>query len=218
MRLRLPALLSLSLLLVASPRVPLHGQATDSVAPKPAGSVGQAAHSRLKQKQRQRYDPYFKKYSKRFFGVGFDWRLFKAQGMAESELNPNARSFVGARGIMQLMPSTYQAIQTARPEFKAINDPEWNIAAGIMHDNYLWSLWQKGIDGDDRYAFMFASYNAGEGTIGRARRAALAAQLDSARWVSIEQVAPSVQRWRYRETLGYVHKIRNNYDTLRAQP
>src|SRR6185369_9269115 len=101
MRLRLPALLSLSLLLVASPRVPLHGQATDSVAPKPAGSVGQAAHSRLKQKQRQRYDPYFKKYSKRFFGVGFDWRLFKAQGMAESELNPNARSFVGARGIMQ---------------------------------------------------------------------------------------------------------------------
>ena len=26
-----------------------------------------------------RYDSYFKKYAKRYFGVGFDWKLFKAQ-------------------------------------------------------------------------------------------------------------------------------------------
>ena len=192
---------------------------TDSVPPPRAkGKLDRMASARLKEKQQQRYDPYFRKYSKRFFGIGFDWRLFKAQGMAESELNPNARSYVGARGIMQLMPTTYSAIQSARPEFQAINDPQWNIAAGIMHDRYLWTLWQKGIQDDDRYHFMFASYNAGEGTIGRARRTAAAAQLDSARWTSIEQVAPSVQRWRYRETLGYVRKIQTNYDTLRARP
>ena len=208
----------LGLLLAVSVSSSSAAQATDSTPPRLARGVERAAHARLKQKQQQRYDPYFKKYSKRFFGPAFDWRLFKAQGMAESELNPNARSYVGARGIMQLMPSTYAAIQSARPEFKAINDPQWNIAAGIMHDSYLWSLWQKGIDGDDRSAFMFASYNAGEGTIGRARRVASAAQLDSARWQSIEQIAPTVQRWRYRETLGYVRKIRTNYDTLRVQP
>jgi len=215
---RLAVLSGLAALAIAMPAARVSAQAADSAPLRPSRKLERVAQQRLQQKQQQRYDPYFRKYSKRFFGVGFDWRHFKAQGMAESDLNPNARSYVGARGVMQLMPSTYKAIQTARPEFKAINDPEWNIAAGIMHDSYLWSLWQKGIDGDDRYAFMFASYNAGEGTIGRARRVASAAQLDSARWVSIEQVAPSVQRWRYRETLGYVRRIRTNYDTLRTQP
>ena len=39
-----------------------------------------------------RYDPTFRKYSKRFFGVGFDWRIFKAQGMTESRLDPDAKA------------------------------------------------------------------------------------------------------------------------------
>ena len=34
--------------------------------------------------------------------------------------------------------------------------------------------------------------------------------------LSIEQVAPTVPRWRYRETLGYVRKIDGNYERLRA--
>jgi membrane-bound lytic murein transglycosylase F len=136
--------------------------------------------------------------------------------MAESELNPQAKSWVGARGIMQLMPSTFAAIQTKRPEFNSIDDPEWNIAAGIMHDRYLWRLWQRGVGEPERRSFMFASYNAGEGTIARACGVARASQLDSARWESIEQVAPKVQRWRYRETLGYVRKIESNYTRLRT--
>jgi membrane-bound lytic murein transglycosylase F len=53
-----------------------------------------------------RYDDTFRKAAKRSFGPAFDWRVFKAQGMAESNLDPLARSRVGARGLMQLMPST----------------------------------------------------------------------------------------------------------------
>ena len=34
----------------------------------------------------KKYDPYFSKYSKRYFGPGFDWRHFKAQAVAESRL------------------------------------------------------------------------------------------------------------------------------------
>ena len=45
------------------------------------------------QRDADRYDQTFRKYSKRYFGVGFDWRVFKAQAMAESEMNPNAKSF-----------------------------------------------------------------------------------------------------------------------------
>ena len=162
-----------------------------------------------------RYDATFRRYSKRFFGVGFDWRYFKAQGMAESDLNPQARSHVGARGVMQLMPSTYREIATNRPDFTSIDDPEWNIAAGILHDRDLWRLWTPVVPDSERPNFMFASYNAGEGTIARAVAAAQLQKLDHARWPSIELVAPTVPRWRYRETIGYVHKIGSNYNALR---
>lgn len=185
----------------------------------PLGSAGaqlSPAESRTSARANSRYDATFRRYSKRYFGAGFDWVLFKAQAMAESELNPNARSWVGARGLMQLMPSTFQAIQSKRPEFTSIDDPEWNIAAGIMHDRYLWRLWERDAGADHRASFMFGSYNAGEGTIGRAVTTARASQLDATQWQNIEQVAPSVPRWRYRETLGYVRKIDGNLAGLRG--
>ena len=185
-------------------------------APPALSALDRATAARNAKRDNVRYDAFFRKYSKRYFGVGFDWQLFKAQGMAESELNAAARSYVGARGVMQLMPSTYQEIQSKRPEFQSIDDPEWNIAAGIMHDRYLWRLWEPVVPDSERPKFMFGSYNAGEGTITRATAAAHAKQLDESRWPNIELVAPEVPRWRYRETLGYVKKIDENYGTLRA--
>ena len=164
------------------------------------------------------YDDYFRKYSKRFFGPGFDWQYFKAQALAESGLDPTARSPVGARGLMQLMPGTYSLIKSNRPELGAIDDPEWNIAAGIMHSRGLWHRWKEHPTTDERLRFMFGSYNAGEGPILRARGLAHREQLDHLAWSSIEQVAPKVQRWRYRETLPYVRRIEDNHRRLSEQP
>lgn len=163
-----------------------------------------------------RYDPIFRKYSKRYFSVAFDWRYFKAQAMAESDLVPTARSRVGARGLMQLMPSTYQAIASSRSHFTSIDDPEWNIAAGILHDRDLWTMWSRSVPDSVRHPFMFATYNAGEGPITRAAAVARAKKLDHARWGSIEQVAPEIPRWRYQETLGYVRKVGSNYEVLKS--
>ena len=179
-------------------------------------AVSHTADARAAARSTSRFDALFKKYSKRSFGIDFDWRYFKAQAIAESELKPSARSVVGARGLMQLMPSTFSAIQSKRPEFTSIDDPEWNIAAGIMHDRYLWKLWTTDISEEERPAFMFGSYNAGEGTIGRATALARQQQLNQASWRSIETIAPTVPRWRYRETLGYVRKIDTTYKTLRS--
>jgi len=176
-----------------------------------------AAARRAVAKAGERYDPLFKKYGKRYFGVGFDWRRLKAQAMAESELNAGAVSRVGARGLRHLMPSTFNGIQTKRPEFNSIDDLEWNIAAGVMHDRYLWKLWTPDVPEDHRLDFMYASYNAGEGTISRAMAMARARKLEHTRWPVIEEVAPVVPRWRYRETLGYVRKISLNYDLLRGK-
>ena len=195
------------------PRV-ASAQETTSKLLRAKHALERAATERQTKRATDRFDPIFRKYTKRYFGVGTDWRWFKAQGMAESDLTPGARSRVGARGIMQLMPSTYGQIRTALPSFGAIDNPEWNIAAGILHDRDLWTLWKPDVDESERWHFVFAGYNAGEGTIMRARKAAFAAKLDNRTWPSIERVAPKVERWRYAETLDYVRRIRANKDSL----
>jgi membrane-bound lytic murein transglycosylase MltF len=163
------------------------------------------------QRPSEQYDPTFRKYSKRFFGVAFDWRLFKAQGITESNLNPDARSWVGARGIMQLMPSTFHEIQSRNPAFATIDDIERNIAAGIYYDRRLWLQWRRdSVDSEDHRHFMFASYNAGRIAILRAQDIAKKRTLDPRLWSSIEVVAPVVPGWRHRETLSYVRRISEN--------
>jgi membrane-bound lytic murein transglycosylase F len=163
------------------------------------------------QQSTERYDDTFRKYSKRYFGVGFDWRLFKAQGMTESNLDSAATSWAGARGVMQLMPSTFAQISSRHPEWDAIDRVEWNIAAGISHGRSLWRLWRDSVDLEDHSVFMFASYNAGRGTILRAQETARLRDLDPRRWSSVEVVAAEVRRWRHQETLNYVRRIEANF-------
>lgn len=158
----------------------------------------------------QRYDDTFRKYSKRYFGPGFDWRLFKAQGMAESNLDPTATSWVGARGVMQLMPSTFSQIRSRQPELHSIDSPDMNIGAGIMYDRALWTLWEADSIVAGREAFMLASYNAGRRTILNAQQVARRDSLSGRDWAHIARVAPKVPRWRSSETLGYIARIEAN--------
>jgi membrane-bound lytic murein transglycosylase MltF len=161
-----------------------------------------------------RYDNIFKKYAKRYFGPAFDWRMFKAQSMTESNLNPNAMSWVGARGLMQLMPSTYEEIRSKNPQLGVINDPEWNVAAGVYYNRQLWQQWKSGVVQSDREHFMFGSYNAGRGTILRAQKVAIDKSLDGQIWTSIKNVAPDVPGWRHQETLSYVQRIQFSIERM----
>ena len=161
-----------------------------------------------------RYDDTFRKAAKRSFGPAFDWRLFKAQGMAESNLEPLARSRVGARGLMQLMPSTYREIASENADLDLIDNPELNIEAGIVYDRRLWLRWENDSIAEDRLQFMFASYNAGRATLLSAQRRARQRKLDPRQWRNIEKIAASVPRWRHAETLDYVRKINVNITRL----
>ncbi len=187
-----------------------------SDAPGISERLGAAARARVLARITNKYDPWFKKYTKRYFGPTGDWRLFKAQGVAESELNPRAVSRVGARGLMQLMPATFGAVAANRPWMTSIDSPEANIAAGLLHDRDLWVLWTSRVDDVERPRFTFASYNAGEGTIFRAVGVAKASNLDATHWGNIAQVASKVRNWRHEETLGYVEKIEGTYSVLRS--
>lgn len=125
-----------------------------------------------------------------------------------------ARSRDGARGIMQLMPSTMEAIQSSAPDLVSIDVPELNIAAGIRHDRALWNIWERAATPHDRRRFMFASYNAGSRTIARAQRVARRHRLDPMRWDSIRRIAWRVWRWRQVQTMHYLHKIDRYLDRL----
>ena len=172
-------------------------------APVESSPTGYSRYNRFTQ-----YDGYFSKYSKRYFGVGFDWRYFKAQAVAESNLRDDARSAVGATGVMQIMPATFEEIRQKNPTIKgALEHPQWNIAAGIWYDRQNFVAWTADRPFDDRLKFMFGSYNAGRGNILRAQRFALQDGLNGTLWASIEQRLPSVTGSRSRETVAYVSRI-----------
>jgi membrane-bound lytic murein transglycosylase F len=163
-----------------------------------------------------KYDRHFKKYSKRFFGVGFRWQLFKAQAVAESHLDPDARSAVGAAGIMQIMPSTFEEIQRKNPAIKGTQlHPRWSIAAGIYYDRTLWNVWKAERPFSDRVRFMFGSYNTGKGNILKAQKIAEQQGLNPNLWLSIRSSLPVVTGSRSKETLRYVEKIERIEEVLK---
>lgn len=149
------------------------------------------------------FDGLFRKYTKHYFGPHINWRWFKAQGIAESGLNSTARSHVGAVGLMQLMPSTYDEIRRAIPYLADIRDARWNIAAAIYYDRKLYRKWRdkRGLQTQDRLAFAFGSYNAGYGNILRAYKRADRRHDVIKTWSQVAPYAP-------RETRGYVSRIR----------
>ena len=130
------------------------------------------SHKHVKHKYwTSKYDRHFKKNTKHYFGPGVDWHWFKAQGIAESGLNPKAKSTVGAIGIMQIMPSTYKEILLKKPNLGKIEEPRWNIAAAIYYNRQLYKRWKKkDISVDERMNFTFASYNAGFNRVLKARK------------------------------------------------
>lgn len=145
-----------------------------------------------------KYDRYFKKYTKRYFGPHFNWKWFKAQAIAESGLKPKIKSHVGARGLMQIMPATYAEIRSKNRQFLNIEEPQWNIAAGIYYNRGLYRKWRlPALSNLQRLFLTFASYNAGYGRILKAKRRAGG---DIRSWKDIEPYAPT-------ETRNYVKRI-----------
>ena len=155
------------------------------------------------------YDRLFSKQTKRNFGPAFNWHHFKAQAIAESGLKKDAKSYVGAMGLMQIMPATYAEITKRNRHIKgSANTPKWNIAAGIYYNRSIWNLFKAKRPFQDRLDFTFGAYNAGKGNIIQAQKRANRSGLNPNLWDSIEQTLPSVTGKHSKETLGYVTKIK----------
>ena len=162
------------------------------------------------------YDKLVRKYSDRY---GFDWRLVTAQMYQESRFNPKAKSPVGARGLMQLMPRTAKAMGV-----KNTADPASNIRGGVKYLDWLRDRFSDELPISERLWFTLAAYNAGAGHVHDARRLARQLGLDPNRWFDHTEKAMLLlskkkyaRKARYgyvngREPVNYVRDIRQRFE------
>lgn len=157
---------------------------------------------------RTRYETvvaFFRKYGAQY---NLDWMLMAAQGYQESRLDQNAKSPVGAIGVMQVMPATGKELAVGD-----ITKTEPNIHAGVkfvrtMIDKYYAN---EPMDDVNKMLFAFAAYNAGPGRLRQLRRETATRGLNANVWFNnVERVASERIG---RETVTYVSNIYKYYVT-----
>jgi membrane-bound lytic murein transglycosylase MltF len=127
----------------------------------------------------KRFETTIKQFEKYGAKYNFDPLMLAAQGYQESRLRQDARSHVGAIGVMQIMPATGKELRVGD-----IARLEPNIHGGAKYMYQLMTRYfpDANFSHDDRSLFAFASYNAGPGNIARMRKIAIKRGLDGDRW------------------------------------
>ena len=143
------------------------------------------------------FEEYVTKYSNEF---DVPEALVYAVIRAESSFDPNARSGVGAIGLMQLMPDTLDWLSRLLDEEAPtgdIADPETNIKYGTFYLRHLY-------DRFDNWETALAAYNAGHGRV--------------ANWLKNSEYSDdgiSLKVIPIEETRNYVNKVTGNYNTYK---
>jgi membrane-bound lytic murein transglycosylase MltF len=149
----------------------------------------------------------FEKYGAKY---NFDPLMLAAQGYQESRLDQQARSRVGAVGVMQIMPTTGAEMRVGD-----IHVIEPNIHAGTKYMDQLMTRYfpdAKFSEGN-RPLFAFASYNAGPGNIAKMRARAKTRGLDPDKWFNNVEIV--VAQGIGTETTTYVRNIYKYYVAYR---
>lgn len=168
------------------------------------------------------YDRYFQMYAPM---ARIDWRLMAAQCYQESCFDPNAKSWAGACGLMQIMPVTADHLGLPRSE---MFNPEQNIAASARYLQELGNHYRD-VPVSERVFYQLASYNGGFFHIRDAMALARKNGRNPYRWDDVAEYVlklsdaayyrdPVVKHGYMRgtETVGYVRRIRNRWMQYRG--
>jgi membrane-bound lytic murein transglycosylase MltF len=145
----------------------------------------------------------FQRYGSQY---NMDYLLMMAQGYQESTLDQNAKSQVGAVGVMQLMPATGDQMKVGD-----IHQKEANIHAGVKYIRFMVDKYfaNEPMDDTNKILFAFAAYNAGPGRIHSLRVEAANKGLNPNVWIdNVELVAAARIGM---ETVTYVANIYKYY-------
>ncbi|HSB70997.1 MAG TPA: transporter substrate-binding domain-containing protein [Candidatus Methylomirabilis sp.] len=151
----------------------------------------------------ERLVQFFQTYGDRY---DMDYLLMIAQGYQESQLNQEAKSPVGAIGVMQVMPATGKELAVGD-----ITQIEPNIHAGVKYMRFMMDQFyaNEPMDRLNKGLFTFASYNAGPGRMQQLRRLAAKRGLEPNVWFNnVERIAAEKIG---RETVTYVSNIYKYY-------
>ena len=169
------------------------------------------------------YDHVFKQYAQE---IGWDWRLLAAIAFSESGFDPNATSWMGARGLMQVMPKTARSFGAKEED---LGNPEVSIRVASKILKELDGIMRSRTGPEDRIKFVLAAYNAGSGHVTDAIALARKYELDPRVWSeNVEQAMlwkmdPEYYNdsvctngyCRGTEPVDYVIKVLNCYDNYK---
>lgn len=172
-----------------------------------------------------KYDALFQKYAP---VARWDWRLMAAQCYQESCFDPQARSWAGARGLMQIMPKT--AAHLGLP-MEQIHEPEANISAAARYLQQLMQTFGDIPNVNERQNFVLAAYNGGAGHVRDAMALARKHGADTRTWGSVSRYLALLSNPEYyrdpvvkngymrsSETIDYVERIRSRYSQYGGVP
>ena len=171
------------------------------------------------------YDPLFKKYAPM---ARWDWRLMAAQCYQESCFDPEARSWAGARGLMQIMPGTAAHLGLSMSD---IHNPEQNVKAAARYLSELNGYFRNIPSASERQLFVLASYNGGYFHVQDAMALARKNGKSPHRWRDVAYYILALEKPQYyndpvvkhgymrgSETVDYVDRIRQRYAQYRGVP
>jgi len=162
------------------------------------------------------WDDLLKKYGKRY---DHDWRMLASQMYQESRFDPDAKSWVGAVGLMQIMPGTAAELKVGD-----VRKPEPSIHGGAKYMRKQIDRLNKRIAFRDQFHFALAAYNAGYGHVLDARRIAEEKGWDPLQWFNhvekgmlllAKPAYASKARYGYcrgAEPVQYIRKIQERYN------
>ncbi len=125
----------------------------------------------------------------------------------ESEFDPKANSYAGAKGMMQLMTYTAKLVakqmKVGYSKSKLTSDPEYNIKLGTYYFNSLLNEYR------EVYPFAIAAYNAGPKRVKYWRKIngdPSKGQIDYVNWIELIK---------FKETRNYVQRVIENANVYR---
>lgn len=177
-----------------------------------------ASHKANRVRPGEALSPYDATVQQEALKYGLDWRLVTSQMYQESRFNPNARSFAGAQGLLQVMPRTGRQFG-----YSNLTDPDTGLEAGMAYMDWLEQRFPARLDLGEKLYFTLAAYNAGHGHVEDARRLAEQLGKDPDRWFdNVEDAMLLLAKPEYArqarygyvrgsEPVKYVRQIKNRY-------
>ena len=153
--------------------------------------------------------------------AGIDWKMVVSIAAQESRFDPDAKSWAGAVGLLQI---NHRFSKYSEDE---LLDPEVNIKEAIRilteHLNHY-----KYLDEENKWALVLATYNAGVGHVSDARRIVMDSYKDPNNWDFVEAALLKLMKrehfanarygyCRGIETVNYVRDVmkrRDMYETI----